>query len=536
MFVSGGTMVSTPVRAVFRASIALALALLLVPWVSGSLDRAGAGKSDVDPGGVARYGVNFVNFLAQDDFNPALSTSADAEYVFFDYIFDTLLDENKQGTKVLPGLAESYEIIDPNTLEIKLREGLQFSNGDPLTSAEVKASVEYAKAKSPENPRRIKTWVNLTEVQTPDPQTVRFVFSTPEAFNTVYEITGVPGMIVHPSIINGTGTEPIGAGPFVLDNYAPEQIVEMSKNDRYYDADKILLDGLDIVNVELGPASLTALRSGAIDFVTTDAQTIKQLDGNPSFGTSSMPGNTYYDVYLRHIPPMDNVTFRQALSTAIDRDALNQAVQAGIGETTVQPYPKRSPYHNKSVAKSYKYSLAKARKLMKESGVPEGTEINIVYPGQAANVEQLRQAEILKSQWEKLGITVNLIPAPDTPAIIEKYYTSQTAHGFAATTVGKLGPIQQVKGRFFKGQFVAESQKTVLTDVEALYNQFVLDPEDPQPVQDAVALMVEDADEIPIMFRNRNLAWDAKRIGGPIIAPTEVTDNVELKGVYVKRG
>ena len=64
-------------------------------------------------------------------------------------------------------------------------------------------------------------------MQTPDPQTVRFVFSTPEAFNTVHEITGVPGMIVHPSVINGTGTEPIGAGPFVLDNYAPEQIVEM---------------------------------------------------------------------------------------------------------------------------------------------------------------------------------------------------------------------------------------------------------------------------------------------------------------------
>jgi ABC-type transport system substrate-binding protein len=479
--------------------------------------------------------VNFVNFLAQDDFNPALSTSADAEYVFFDYIYDTLLDESKDGTKVIPGLAESYRIVDPNTLEVKLREGLQYSNGDPLTSAEVKASVEYAKAKSPENPRRIKTWVNLTEVQTPDPLTVRFVFSTPEAFNTVYEITGVPGMILHPSIINGTGTEPIGAGPFKLDRYAPEQIAEMSKNDRYYDADKILLAGLNIVNVELGPASLTALRSEAIDFVTTDAQTIKQLDGNSRFGTSSMPGFTYYNVYLRHVGPMENVKFRQALSTALDRDALNDAVQAGIGETTVQPYPKRSPYHNKAVAKSYKYSMSKARKLLKESGVPAGTTIDIVYPGQAANVEQLRQAEIIKSQWEKLGIKVNLIPAPDTPAIIEKYYTNPNAHGFAATTVGKLGPIQQVKGRFFKGQFVAESQKSVLPDAEALYNQFVLDPEDPKPVQDAVALMVQDADEIPIMFRNRNLAWDANRIGGPILAPTEVTDNVELKGVYIKK-
>jgi peptide/nickel transport system substrate-binding protein len=413
---------------------------------------------------------------------------------------------------------------------------LQYSNGDPLTSAEVKTSVEYARDRSPENPRRMKTWVTLTEVQTPDPLTVRFVFSTPEAFNTVHDITGVPGMIVHPSVANGTSTEPIGAGPFTLDNYAPEQIVEMSKNDRYYDADKILLGGLEIVNVELGPASLTALRSEAIDFVTTDAQTIKQLDGNPRFGTSSMPGFTYYNVYLRHVGPMENPLFRQALSTALDRDALNDAVQAGIGETTVQPYPKRSPYHNKSMASSYKYSMSKAKKLLKESGVPEGTQINIVYPGQAANVEQLRQAEIIKSQWEKLGISVNLIPAPDTNAIIAKYYTDQSAHGFAATTVGKLGPIQQVKGRFFNGQFVAGSQKTVLTDVEALYGQFVLDPEDPKPVQDAVALMVEDAVEIPVMFRNRNLAWDANRLGGPIVAPTEVTDNVELKGVYIKNG
>lgn len=515
--------------------VAIMALLSLVPIAAVGPAGAATARQKADPKGVARYGVNFVNFLFQDDFNPALSTSVDAEYVFFDYLYDTLLDQNKAGTEIAPGLAEKWTLVDPSTLELKLRSGLQFSNGDPLTSAEVKASVEYAKRSEPGDPRRMKTWVNLSEVQTPDAQTIRFVLSKPEAFALQYHLTGVPGMVVHKSMIDGTATEPIGAGPFVLDSYTREQIVKMSKNTRYYNAKQILLGGLDIVNVDLGPAGITALRSGAIDFVTTDAVTIKQLQGNPQFGTSSMPGNTYYNVYLRLDGPMANVKFRQALSTALDRTAMNEVVQGGLGETTNQPYQKASPYHNASVAKAYKYNMKKAKKLLADSGVPAGTTLAIVYPGQAANVEQLRQAEIIKSQWEKLGLTINLIPAPDTPAILAQYYDNPSSNGFSATTVGSANPVQQVQGRFFAGQYVATRQNSVLPEVEALYVKFQQNPTDPAPIQEAVKYMVDNAVEIPIAFRNRNLAWDAKRLGGPITAPTEVTDNVELNGVYVKR-
>ena len=253
------------------------------------------------------------------------------------------------------------------------------------------------------------------------------------------------------------------------------------------------------------------------------------------FGTESKPGNTYYNVYLRLDGPMANVKFRQALSTALDREAMDEVVQAGFGQVTNQPYPETSPYYLESVAGLYKYSLSKAKKLLKESGVPAGTALDIVYPGQAANVEQLRQAEIIKSQWEKLGLTVNLIPAPDTPAILTQYYNNPSSNGFSATIVGNINPVTQVQGRFFAGQFVATRQNSVLPNVEALYLQFQANPSDPKPVLDAVKYMVENAVEIPIAFRNRNLAWDANRIGGPITAPTEVTDNVELAGVYVKK-
>jgi peptide/nickel transport system substrate-binding protein len=365
---------------------------------------------------------------------------------------------------------------------------------------------------------------------------VRFVMSKPEAFSLQFQLTGLPGMVVHKSMIDGTGTKPVGAGPFQFESYTREQIVKMKKNPNFYNAKKILLGGLDIVNVPLGPEGVAALRSGAIDMVTTDAVTLKQLDGQKQFGTSSMPGNTYYNVYLRLDGPMANVKFRQALSTMLDRTAMDEAVQAGFGETTVQPYPKTSPYYNKSVAGLYKYSESKAKKLLQESGVPSGTQLTITYPGQAANVEQLRQAEIIKAQWEKLGLKVNLLPAPDTPAIISQYYNNPASNGFSATTVGSINPITQVSSRFFAGQFVATRQNSVLPNVEALYLKFQENPKDVAPVLEAVKYMVENAVEIPIAFRNRNLAWDANRLGGPIVAPTEVTDNIELEGVYVKKG
>jgi hypothetical protein len=112
---------------------------------------------------------------------------------------------------------------------------------------------------------------------------------------------------------------------------------------------------------------------------------------------------------------------------------------------------------------------------------------------------------------------------------------NKSSNGFSATIVGSSNPVQQVQGRFFAGQYVATNQNSVLPEVEALYLKFQQNPEDPKPVQDAVKYMVDNAVEIPIAFRNRNLAWDAKRLGGKIVAPTEVTDNVELNGVYVKK-
>jgi ABC-type transport system substrate-binding protein len=89
--------------------------------IAGSPAGAGTSNPNADPKGVARYGVNFVNFLFQDNFNPPQSISVDAEYVFFDYLYDTLLDQNTPGTKVIGGLAESFTIVDPNTLELMLR-------------------------------------------------------------------------------------------------------------------------------------------------------------------------------------------------------------------------------------------------------------------------------------------------------------------------------------------------------------------------------------------------------------------------------
>src|SRR5262245_42443428 len=100
-----GESLMTIVRRLRTCSLIVVLVTLcsLVPIAAGSPAGADARTQKIDPNGVARYGVNFVNFLFQDNFNPALSVSVDAEYVFFDYLYDTLLDQNKAGTKVIGG-------------------------------------------------------------------------------------------------------------------------------------------------------------------------------------------------------------------------------------------------------------------------------------------------------------------------------------------------------------------------------------------------------------------------------------------------
>ena len=300
-------------------------------------------EGEPDPDGVLRWGMNFENFLAQDQLSPVYSRNA-CEFALFDYIYATLVDFDDENQPV-PDLAESWEIVDPSTVEFTLREGLSFSDGSPLTAQDVAATVLAIKEGFPAN-NTITSVGRITAAEAVDERTVRFVTDGPWAQSVVFMMGGREGMPLPASVLDGSAPLPIGAGPLRVESYTPGQEMVLVRNEHYHDDWK--LGGITFVDVDLGTASATALDTGDVDMVSLDAQTSKQFTGDKwaVVRTPKSETLTYQNLTLRtDAPPLDDVRVRQAVNHAINKEDVLQAALGGAGTITSQSFPEGTPWY-----------------------------------------------------------------------------------------------------------------------------------------------------------------------------------------------
>src|SRR5690606_28161309 len=121
-------------------------------------------------------------------------------------------------------------------------------------------------------------------------------------------------------------TAPVGAGPFKVESYAREALIELVKNDDWYAADELRLAGLEFHHVAPGAATVNAVRSGAIDF--TIGLTAEEAQGLTDPWVADIEPSTYF-YWLRVCTdqrggPWADARVRQALNYAVDREALNE--------------------------------------------------------------------------------------------------------------------------------------------------------------------------------------------------------------------
>jgi peptide/nickel transport system substrate-binding protein len=271
--------------------LSVLLALLLLAAACGNDDTNGdddangdaadeTGSVDVegepDPDGILTWGMNFENFLAQDQLSPVHSRNA-CEFVFFDYIYSALIDFDERNQPV-PGLAESWDVIDASTVEFTLREGLLFSDGSPVTAENVAQTVQAIKDGFPA--LNTNTAVGpISSIEAVDELTVRATTEGPWAQSIVFAMGGLAGMPLPPSVLDGSADLPIGAGPLRVESFTPGQRMELVRNENYHG--EWQLGGITFVDVDLGPASATALETGEVDLVSLDGQTSQQFSGDP---------------------------------------------------------------------------------------------------------------------------------------------------------------------------------------------------------------------------------------------------------------
>jgi ABC-type transport system substrate-binding protein len=326
-------------------------------------------------------------------------------------LFDTLTREDSHLVPH-PRLAVSWSFDRTNTqLTLKLRPGLKFSDGTPLTAADIVWNINrYLDPSTGANIRRLLTLISSATA--PDPSTVvlKFAHPNPTIFDALDNL-----------MISGRGTKdqikshPIATGPFTLTENVPGDHVTLTANAYYWQNGHPLLRSIVVRPVPDRQAQVVAMQTGAADLLWnpdyTDAATLKKNAALSVRVTS--PNSLVVDILFNaKRAPFSDGRLRRAVGYALDRAAFVKVATAGQSRPWCIPWEASSPAYDPAYA-SCPQDLAKAKKLLAEAGFPNGFSTTI---GTYQESWSTALAQTLSSDLAKIGVHANIQQMQDAVA------------------------------------------------------------------------------------------------------------------------
>ena len=263
--------------------------------------------------------------------NPVNAQAAVSGHILFRALYDTLTIEGADG-QMVPNLLESFSSNDDFTeWTLTLRPGLTFHDGTPADAAALKRHFEE-QAKGTLTGIFVRDW-EIQAIEILDDVSIRMVFGRPYAsfprfLSSHLGYFGAPSM--HDLGAEGAARNPIGTGPFMLDEWIDNEVTRMVRNPNYWRTDAEgrqlpYLDALEFRPIPDTDARFAALRSGDLD-ASVDNGGRRVDEYNEGFKThwqEDRYAETSYLLLNNSRPPFDNAEFRRALAQCIDRQTYN---------------------------------------------------------------------------------------------------------------------------------------------------------------------------------------------------------------------
>jgi len=355
-------------------------------------------------------------------FNYPLNQSA---YSIFGYMYEGLINENGLTSELEPGLAESWKVSkDGKKIVFTLREGLKWSDGEPMTTDDIIFSYEkiYFNDKIPSGLKdtlRVGMSRQFPKLKKIDSRRVEFSVAEPFAPFIRYAggIPILPAHILQESVDNtdsegkpkflttwGTDTDPqkiVGNGQYRMLSYTPNQRVVLERNPYFWRKDtqgkaQPYIQKIVWQIIENSDTQLLNFRSGDLDSLDVQPEVFPLLkreekrgkytvfNGGPDTGSIFMCFNLNQGRNAQNQPFVDPIKsrwfatkeFRQAIAYAINRDAMTNNIYRGLGAPLHSPIPAQSPFYlsPKAGLKTYNYDQKKAKQLLLSAGFKYNAE------------------------------------------------------------------------------------------------------------------------------------------------------------------
>jgi peptide/nickel transport system substrate-binding protein len=387
------------------AGIATAAAVALTACGGGGSSASGSGDSSSPVSGgdltIAR---------SQDIISMDKTTTFDNNSIYvMEQIMEPLFTVSKDGTKVEPWLATGYDIsADKLTYTIHLRKDVKFSDGQPMTAADVKFSLDEDTKTGADGWGYINSAIDSVDVV--DDNTVQVQLKYAWA-PLIADLSLFSNGIIPNNYGGKTAEEfyqaPVGTGPFVWDTWKKGQYVKVTANKSYWSTDKPHLDSVTWTVVPDANTRKLQLQGGQIDIDDTpDWSSFQSLKG-----TSGINAQTFKSTYESYITfnqqktPFSDVHVRRAMAYAIDRQSIVKAVLFGNGTPADSLLSPGTPFYDKDNG-APTFDMTKAKAEMAQSSVPTGFSTTLLI--NSGNPNESSIAQIMQSELKELGIDMQI--------------------------------------------------------------------------------------------------------------------------------
>ncbi|RBM21949.1 ABC transporter substrate-binding protein [Prauserella sp. PE36] len=333
----------------FPAAVAACLGALVLAACGGSPSAGNSGEPVGDPvvGGTA----NVLQIGEPRSLDPAVLSNAWVLNAFLgNALYGTLLTNDTRSGEIQYKQAESFDTTDDGaTFTLKLREGLTFSDGSPLNAEAVKFN--WDRLKDPElgsTSAQEASMIASTEVV--DARTLKITMAEPVPNFAWSVLTTALNWIASPKALQAGresfDAEPVGAGPYTLEQWTRQDRIELAKNPEYWDAPKPYLDHVTLRTAADPTQRVNTMISGGADLSIETNWTMLAKAEEAGLQTDVVPlnGGQYIVMNMRKAP-FDDVRARRAVAAALDLKAMDVVVYSGKGKLVPSLFTESSRFH-----------------------------------------------------------------------------------------------------------------------------------------------------------------------------------------------
>jgi peptide/nickel transport system substrate-binding protein len=475
-------------------------------------------------------------------------------------VFNTLIaadPADPTGQTLVPDLATDWEVSEDGlTYTFPLRTDVLWHDGEPFTSADTLISMNKI-ITPPEGMGSVRQALfdSVDKVEAPDEHTIIFHLKFPDA--AFLEILSIAWNVIYPKhILDEFGLDAydsadiehkIGTGPFKFTDFALNQYVTMERNPDYFKPGWPYLDGIEYRYFPPDDtARMTALLTGQIDIFgsypgTLQGELALVADQQPNVTVSRQPILSPVVFYVNVTqPPFDDINVRQAISEALDRDALTAAyVDGGVAGALVFPGSpwemepselEQMPGYGKDMAARQ----ARAKDLLAQSGYDESNPLAIdLLVVQAPDSESV--GVVAAPMLEAVGIQVNFTRASD-----ERQSELRASGDFGATvnflSQTGLDPTH-LFGTYLHCDVPRNQSRICVPELDELWTEQRQAPsfEERKPLVDEMHKgYLEQASFDVVTWRNGLGAW-ANYVKDFAQAPGVYTSHLRMEGVWLDK-